>query len=57
MEDQAPKNQSKAKVQAFLSGMYKTVPHLGVASMNHYWPFDDEAFNELRYFIKQLVLP
>ncbi len=57
MGDQAPNNQSKAKVQAFLSGMHKTVPHLGVAAMKHYWPFDDEAFDELRYFIKQLILP
>jgi hypothetical protein len=57
MGDQAPRNQSKAKVQAFLSGMHKTVPHLGVAAMNHYWPFDHEAFDELRYFMEQLVLP
>ena len=55
--DQAPINQSKAKVQAFLSGMYKTVPHLGVAAMKHYWPFDNEAFCDLRHFIEQLVLP
>jgi hypothetical protein len=57
MGDQAPRNQSKAKVQAFLSGMHKTVPHLGVAAMKHYWPFDDQAFDELRYFIEQLVIP
>lgn len=56
MGDQAPRNQSKAKVQAFLSGMNKTVPSLGIAAMKHYWPLDDETFIDIRQFIKKLVL-
>jgi hypothetical protein len=56
MGDRAPRNQSKAKVQAFLSGMNKTVPSLDVAAMKKYWPFHDETFVDIRHFIKQLVL-
>lgn len=57
MGDQAPKNKSKAKVQAFLSGMHHTVPNLGVAALKNYWRFDDEVFNDLRHFIRQLIIP
>jgi len=55
MQDNAPKNESKAKTQAFLSAMHKPVPHLGVAAQCGYWPFDKEAFSNIREFIERLM--
>lgn len=55
MQEKAPKNESKAKVQVFLAAMSKPVPHLGVAAENKYWPFDSEAFSDLRNFIQELI--
>ena len=57
MQEKAPKNESKAKVQAFLAGMEKPLPHLGVAAQKGYWPFNREAFSSLCDFIEQLMLP
>ena len=37
------KDESKATVQAFLSGMPETIASLGRAAQKHYWPFDDGA--------------
>ena len=48
---EAPKNKSKATVQAFLSGMRETIPSLGRAAQKHYRPFDDGAFGDLRRFL------
>jgi hypothetical protein len=50
---EAPKNKSKATVQAFLSGMRETVPSLGIAAQKHCWPFDDGAFGDLRKFLEE----
>ncbi len=55
MGKEAPKNRSKATVQAFLSGMRYTVSSLGVAAQRRYWPFDNGAFGNLRSFLEQLV--
>lgn len=55
MGKDAPKNQSKATVQAFLSGMRNTVSSLGIAAQHRYWPFDNGAFGSLRSFLEQLT--
>jgi len=55
MGKKAPKNPSKATVQAFLSGMHNTVCGLGVAAQQRTWRFDNEAFSNLRNFLEQLV--
>ena len=55
MGKDAPKNRSKATVQAFLSGMRNTVSSLGVAAQHDYWPFDNRAFGNLSSFLKQLI--
>jgi hypothetical protein len=51
----APKNRSKATVQAFLAGMPYTMPNLGIAAQRRYWPFENGAFGNLRAFLEQLV--
>jgi len=50
---EAPKNESKATVQAFLSGMRETIPSLGRAAQKHYWPFDDIAFSGICSFLEE----
>ena len=55
MLKEAPTNKSKAKVQAFLSGMPKTVPQLGVAAKKGYWPFNNDAFLHIRNFLTDLM--
>jgi hypothetical protein len=55
MQGRAPRNESKAKLQAFLSGMNEPVPHLGVAAQKRYWDFDHTAFTCIRRFIEQLM--
>ncbi len=49
-----PKNEHKAKVQAFLAGMYETTVSLGLAAKKGYWPFDHMALANLRNFLKKL---
>jgi|GEM_PF-682958 len=55
MGKEAPKNRSKATVQAFLSGMRNTVSSLGVAAQRRYWYFDNGVFGNLRSFLEQLA--
>ncbi len=55
MQDQAPKNKSKAKMQAFLSGMPETVSSLGLAASKGYWSFGHDGFSELRIFLQHLI--
>lgn len=50
-----PKNEEKAKILAFLAGMYEVTHSLGVAALKGYWPFDHEALSELREFLKKLA--
>ena len=52
---EAPKNESKAKVQTFLAGMKETVPHLGVAAGKGYRNFESAALDDLRAFIRELT--
>jgi hypothetical protein len=52
--DKFPKDLSKAKVQAFLASREKSVPHLGVAALKGYLPFDQEVFREVKNFLKAL---
>ncbi|HLI91918.1 MAG TPA: DUF3226 domain-containing protein [Ktedonobacteraceae bacterium] len=55
MKADAPKNESKAKMQTFLAGMKECVPHLGIAAGKRYWNFDSAALDELRAFILELT--
>lgn len=55
MQADAPKNESKAKVLAFLAGMKETVSQLGVAAQKGCWPLEHEAFAEIRKFIHELT--
>jgi hypothetical protein len=52
---EAPKNESKAKVQTFLAGMKDTVPYLGIAASKGYWDLESAALNDLRAFILELT--
>ena len=54
MGDKGPKNESKATVQAFLSGMPDPITSVGTAAQKHCWPFDDGVFDNLRSFLEQL---
>jgi len=57
LEDQVleqPRNLSKGKVQAFLASRPKTYPHLGVAALKSCWPFDNNAFDDIKEFLTQL---
>lgn len=49
-----PKNESKARVLAFLAGMHKTVNKLGEAADQGCWQFDHPALDELRAFLQEL---
>lgn len=49
-----PGNLSKAKVQAFLASRPEPCPHLGVAALKGYWPFDSKAFHDARKFLVKL---
>jgi uncharacterized protein DUF3226 len=57
MGAKAPKNKSKAKLQAFLAGMQKIDERLGMAAKWKYWPFDHEAFTPIHNFIEELISP
>ena len=49
-----PKNISKAKVQVFLASREETGKRLGEAALAGYWPLDDEVFNQLKKFLRQI---
>jgi len=55
MQADAPKNESKAKVLAFLAGMKQSVSQLGIAAQKGCWPLDNDAFTEIRDFIRELT--
>lgn len=55
MQSNAPKNESKAKVLAFLAGMKESVSQLGIAAQKGCWPLEHEAFIEIRAFIRELT--
>jgi hypothetical protein len=52
-----PRNEGKAKVQAFLSGMYKTVHTAGLGAREKYWNFDHPCLSDLKKFLENLRLP
>jgi hypothetical protein len=49
-----PKNESKAKVQAFLAAQPEFVNSLGVGAQKGYWDFESPALNELKRFLNNL---
>jgi len=55
MQSNAPKNESKAKVLAFLAGMKESVSQLGIAAQKGCWPLEHETFMEIRNFIRELM--
>lgn len=52
----APKEISKAKVQVFLASQLESSNRrdLGLAASAGYWPLDDEAFNQVKEFLRQI---
>jgi hypothetical protein len=52
-----PKNEPKAKVQAFLSGMHKTVCTVGAAAQENYWNLNHDSLTELKGFLNNLRIP
>ena len=50
-----PKNEAKAKMHAFLAGMNKFVPSLGIAAKKGYFNFESESLNEIKYFLLNLM--
>jgi hypothetical protein len=49
-----PSKMSKAKVQVFLGSRPEAGKRLGVAAQAGYWPFDAEAFEQLRTFLQMV---
>lgn len=52
--EEFPRNEHKARLHAYLSGMKKFVPSLGVATQKGYFDLDSEHFDELKKFLKDL---
>lgn len=49
-----PQNESKAKVQAFLASRKEPGKRLGEAAQAGYWPWDSDAFKEIKDFLKMI---
>jgi len=49
-----PDDMFKAKVQVFLASRRKTGLRLGEAAQAKYWPWDEEAFERVRNFLRQI---
>lgn len=50
-----PDNMSKAKVQVFLASRQKAGLRLGEAAQAGYWPWDAEAFQQVKDFLRSVV--
>lgn len=50
-----PLNPPKAKVQAFLASRPRAGLAFGIAALAGYWPFDDDAFEQVRNFVQQVA--
>jgi hypothetical protein len=50
-----PDNMSKAKVQVFLASRPKAGLRLGEAAQAGYWPWETEAFEQVRNFLQQIT--
>jgi hypothetical protein len=53
---QLPKNVSKAKVHAFLASRAEADKRLGEAAQAGYWPWNSNAFDQLKNFLQQFTL-
>lgn len=51
LEGEKPKNQSKARAQAYLATKPNYAAHIGLGAKEGYWDFKSEVLNELRNFI------
>jgi hypothetical protein len=49
-----PNNEAKARMHAFLSGMEKFVPSLGIASTKGYFDLNSEVFNDIKEFLRKI---
>jgi hypothetical protein len=49
-----PKNEVKAKAQAFLAGMREACASVGIAACKGYWNFDHSTLTDLRTFLSKL---
>ena len=52
-----PNKISKAKVQVFLASRQKVGLSLGVAAKAKLWPFDDNAFDQVKTFLQMIKIP
>ncbi len=52
-----PKNEPKARAQAFLSGMHETFGSVGLAAKRRYWDFDHRILDDLKEFFRKLRTP
>jgi len=52
-----PKNEAKARVQAFLAGMHETVCGVGRGAECGFWNLDHASLVELKEFLRRLRLP
>jgi hypothetical protein len=50
-----PGNISKAKVQVFLASRHKAGLRLGEAAQAGYWPWEAEAFGEVKDFLQRIA--
>jgi hypothetical protein len=50
-----PGNISKAKVQVFLASRHKAGLRLGEAAQEGYWPWEVEAFGEVKDFLQRIA--
>jgi len=50
-----PRNMSKAKVQVFLASRPKAGLRLGEGAQAGYWPWQDEAFEQVKEFLQMLI--
>jgi len=50
-----PKNKAKAKMHAFLAGMNKFVPSLGIAAKKGYFDLHSKQLNNIKIFLQKLI--
>lgn len=53
--DAFPRNEAKAKMHAFLSGMCKFVPSLGIAAKKSYFNFESDSLDDIKQFLQNLT--
>lgn len=50
-----PNNISKAKVHAFLASRHEPDLRLGEAAKAGYWPWENNAFDHVKFFLQQII--